>query len=86
MTAQYLIILLIHLKRCNMEKAFVFTLLCPLYTSQVKDDMKRPVYCALIRLLQGKDLSVRVCYILELLVFSVSQHIYSSLSCFKLTM
>ncbi|KAL6509591.1 hypothetical protein OROGR_022901 [Orobanche gracilis] len=26
---------------------------------KIKDDTKRPVYCALIRLLQGKDLSVR---------------------------
>lgn len=28
---------------------------------QIKEDMKRPVYCALIQLLQDKDLSVRVC-------------------------
>ena len=31
-----------------------------LYILQVKDDTKRSVYCALIRLLQEKDLSVRV--------------------------
>ncbi|XP_027348815.1 importin-11 [Abrus precatorius] len=30
------------------------------WVSEVKDDTKRPVYCALIRLLQGKDLSVRL--------------------------
>ncbi|KAI4356029.1 hypothetical protein L6164_000082 [Bauhinia variegata] len=30
------------------------------WVSEVKDDMKRPVYCALIRLLQDKDLSVRL--------------------------
>ncbi|KAJ1381211.1 Importin-beta, N-terminal domain [Sesbania bispinosa] len=30
------------------------------WVSEIKDDTKRPVYCALIRLLQGKDLSVRL--------------------------
>ncbi|KAK7257100.1 hypothetical protein RIF29_30827 [Crotalaria pallida] len=30
------------------------------WVSEIKDDNKRPVYCALIRLLQGKDLSVKV--------------------------
>lgn len=30
---------------------------------QIKNDTKRAVYCALIRLLQDKDLSVRVCSI-----------------------
>ncbi|KAK7243804.1 hypothetical protein RIF29_38616 [Crotalaria pallida] len=30
------------------------------WVSEIKDDAKRPVYCALIRLLQGKDLSVKV--------------------------
>ncbi|XP_027928344.1 importin-11 [Vigna unguiculata] len=30
------------------------------WVSEVKDDTKRPVYCALIRLLQGKDLSVQL--------------------------
>ncbi|KAL5172582.1 Importin-11 [Glycine soja] len=30
------------------------------WVSEIKDDTKRPVYCALIRLLQDKDLSVRL--------------------------
>ncbi|KAK7294729.1 hypothetical protein RJT34_17624 [Clitoria ternatea] len=30
------------------------------WVSEIKDDTKRPVYCALMRLLQGKDLSVRL--------------------------
>ncbi|KEH23220.1 importin-11 isoform X2 [Medicago truncatula] len=30
------------------------------WVSEIKDETKRPVYCALIRLLQGKDLSVRL--------------------------
>ncbi|MED6196256.1 hypothetical protein PIB30_045785 [Stylosanthes scabra] len=30
------------------------------WVSEVKDDTKRPVYCALIKLLQGNDLSVRL--------------------------
>ncbi|XP_017407289.1 uncharacterized protein LOC108320397 isoform X1 [Vigna angularis] len=30
------------------------------WVSEIKDDTKRPVYCALIRLLQGKDLSVQL--------------------------
>ncbi|KAK4268564.1 hypothetical protein QN277_025205 [Acacia crassicarpa] len=30
------------------------------WVSEIKDDTKRPVYCALIRLLQAKDLSVRL--------------------------
>ncbi|KAL2330715.1 hypothetical protein Fmac_018296 [Flemingia macrophylla] len=30
------------------------------WVSEIKDDTKRPVYCALIRLLQGKDLAVRL--------------------------
>lgn len=30
------------------------------WVSEIKDDIKRPVYCALIRLLQGNDLSVRL--------------------------
>ncbi|KAK7260595.1 hypothetical protein RIF29_26778 [Crotalaria pallida] len=30
------------------------------WVSEIKDDTKRPVYCALIRLLQGKDLSVKL--------------------------
>ncbi|RYR61860.1 hypothetical protein Ahy_A04g019098 isoform C [Arachis hypogaea] len=30
------------------------------WVSEVKEDTKRPVYCALIRLLQGNDLSVRL--------------------------
>ncbi|GAV73577.1 IBN_N domain-containing protein [Cephalotus follicularis] len=30
------------------------------WVSEIKDDIKRPVYCALIRLLQDKDLSVRL--------------------------
>lgn len=36
---------------------------------QIKEDTKRPVYCALIRLLQDKDLSVRV-YSFSNVVFS----------------
>lgn len=32
-----------------------------LLSSQIKDDTRRPVYCALIRLLQDRDLCVRVC-------------------------
>lgn len=32
---------------------------------QIKDDIKRPVYCALIKLLQHKDLAVRVWCITE---------------------
>ncbi|XP_029130607.1 importin-11 isoform X1 [Cajanus cajan] len=30
------------------------------WVSEIKDDTKRPVYCSLIRLLQGKDLAVRL--------------------------
>ncbi|XP_004492469.1 uncharacterized protein [Cicer arietinum] len=30
------------------------------WVSEIKDETKRPVYCSLIRLLQGKDLSVRL--------------------------
>ncbi|KAK4745927.1 hypothetical protein SAY87_012239 [Trapa incisa] len=30
------------------------------WVSEIKDDIKRPVYCALIKLLQDKDLSVRL--------------------------
>lgn len=63
------------------------------YPSQIKDDTKRPVYCALIRLLQGKDLSVRVCYIatcyycftsVSLLIQYVPHH--QCLDSFELTM
>lgn len=32
--------------------------------AQIKDDTRRAVYCALIRLLQDNDLCVRVCHIL----------------------
>lgn len=45
----------------KLEKAVVWNLyqiFC--FLMQIKDDTKRSVYCALIRLLQEKDLSVRV--------------------------
>jgi hypothetical protein len=56
----------------------VFTISCLFHSPQIKDETKRPVYCALIRLLQGKDLSVRVCnmVLLTLLLFLRSINIF----------
>ncbi|XP_057984206.1 uncharacterized protein LOC131168633 [Malania oleifera] len=64
------------------------------WVSEIKDDTKRPVYCALIRLLQDKDLAVRLaaCRSLFLLIedANFSEQDFTDLlpvcwdSCFKL--
>lgn len=42
---------------------------------QIKDEIRKPVYCELLGLLQDKDLAVKVCFCYNCLILIVNSHL-----------